>query len=374
VGNLASAIDELAGDDLDGMPATALSADIVELTRQRERLDAEVLRRLRRFDAVGGCEVDRALSTQAWLRHQCRVAPGAAAERVRVARRLESLPETRAAFAAGDIGYAHVRVIANTVESSDACEATVADAEPILVNVAREYDAVGVRRVAEHWRHMVDRDGFEADEHTRYERRRLHTSETFEGMVVGDFAADPENGSLIRTAIEAFAGPLPGADARTPGQRRFDALVEICRRVLDRGTPTSGGERPHLSVLVPLDTLEGRARAAGAEVSWVQQPISGEAARRLACDARVTRIITGPESQPLDVGRTTRTISPALRRAVIARDRHCVEEGCDRPPEWCEVHHIVPWIDGGETKLEDLELRCTPHHHDVHATRAPPGA
>jgi hypothetical protein len=374
VGNLASAIDELAADDLDGIPTAALGDEVVELTRQRERIEAQLLRRLQRFDASGAWADDGSLSTQAWLRRHCRMASGAAAERVWVARRLhDSLPETRAAFAAGDIGYAHARVIAGTVDSSAACEESIAEAEPILVDAARDCDPMRLRRVAEHWRHMVDRDAFGADEADRFERRRLHMSETFEGMVVGDFAADPENGSLIRTTIEAFARPFPGSDARTPGQRRFDGLVEICRRVLDRGAPLSGGERPHLAVVVPLDTLEGRTRAAGAEVSWVQQPVSGEAARRLACDAQVSRIITGPECQPLDAGRATRTIPPALRRAVIARDRHCVEEGCDRPPDWCEVHHRVHWIDGGETKLSNLELRCTPHHHDQHPDdRAPP--
>jgi len=98
----------------------------------------------------------------------------------------------------------------------------------------------------------------------------------------------------------------------------------------------------------------------------------------LACDAGVSRIITNGKSEPLDVGRRTRVVPPALRRAVIARGGHCVEPGCDCPPEWCDVHHIVHWIDGGETTLDNLELKCLQHHRDEHEgrrrDRSPPRA
>jgi hypothetical protein len=129
--------------------------------------------------------------------------------------------------------------------------------------------------------------------------------------------------------------------------------------------PTSGGERPHLNVHTDLLTLKRLAGAEAAELDW-GCVISGEAARRLACDAGVSRIITDGASEPLDVGRRTRTVPAALRRAVVARDRHCVASGCDRPPGWCEVHHKKHWIDGGATELSNLELRCHLHHRDEH--------
>jgi hypothetical protein len=374
VGNLASAIDELGAEDLEAVAPGVVGDDIVELTRERERIDAQLLRRLQRFDVSGAWADDGSLSTQAWLRRHCRIAPGAAAERVRVARRLHnSLPETRAAFAAGEIGYAHVRAIAAAVDSSEACEETIAEAEPILVDVARDSDPVALRRVAEHWKHMVDAAGFESEEQNRRDHRRLHVSSTFRGMVAGDFELEAEGGATVIAAIDAYARPLPG-DTRTPAQRRADALVELCRQALNRGAaPTSGGERPHVNVTVDLGTLERRAGAPAAELGRVDQPISGETARRLACDGGISRIITNGASEPLDVGRRTRVVPAPLRRAVIARDRHCVAPGCDRPPEWCEVHHRVHWLDGGETKLPNLELRCIPHHHDQHPEdRAPP--
>jgi hypothetical protein len=140
----------------------------------------------------------------------------------------------------------------------------------------------------------------------------------------------------------------------------------MARQALDRGDPPMAGtQRPHLNVLASLETLKALAGANAAELDW-GGAISGEAARRLACDCGVSRIITDGKSQPLDVGRRTRTPTAALRRAVIARDRHCVVPGCDRPPGWCEIHHRRHWIDGGHTRVDNLELRCHFHHRDEH--------
>jgi hypothetical protein len=298
------------------------------------------------------------------------VAPGAARERVSVARRLGELPETSAAFAAGEIGYGHVRQIsaaAGEVESD-----VWAESESILVDAARSLDPRGLNTVIAHWRHAVLPEAFVAAEAEVNGRRRFDISETFEGMTVFDGQLFGVDGAIVRTAIDAYNKPLPD-DPRTPTQRRADALVEMARQALNRGElPTRGGERPHLNVLVSLETLKGLAGAHAAELDW-GATISGEAARRLACDCGVSRIITTGKSEPLDVGRRMRTPSAALRRAVIARDRHCVAPGCDRPPGWCEVHHRQHWIDGGHTRLDDLELRCHFHHYDEHEGQWKPG-
>jgi hypothetical protein len=87
---------------------------------------------------------------------------------------------------------------------------------------------------------------------------------------------------------------------------------------------------------------------------------------QLACDVSVSRIVFGPASEVLDVGRKTRVIPAGLRRAVIARDRRCVAPGCGRSARWCDVHHIVPWLDGGETVIDNLCLLCRYHHSQVH--------
>jgi len=105
-----------------------------------------------------------------------------------------------------------------------------------------------------------------------------------------------------------------------------------------------------------------------AETEWAG-PISAEAARRLACDAIITRVITYGASQPLDVGRRTRTIPSAIRTALTVRDRGCAWPGCDRPPPWTDAHHIIPWANGGPTNLDNLVLLCRRHHRTVHEGR-----
>ena len=136
--------------------------------------------------------------------------------------------------------------------------------------------------------------------------------------------------------------------------------------MLDRGeVPECGGRRPHLNVLIRLEDLENRARAAMLDFGGKLSP---ESLRLLACDAAVVPIVMNGAGQPLDVGRATRTIPDGLRRAVAARDRGCAHPGCDRPPSWCEVHHVVPWEDGGPTSLGNLVMLCRAHHRQMHFT------
>ncbi len=366
MGNLGSAIDETLALDSDELGAE-LGPMLIELRRDIDRLEAGWTRLLRGFDRSGHWADDGALSTKAWLRHRCRLAPGTANEKVTVARRLADLPATEAAFEEGDISYAHVRVIAKA--TGDARPASADRIDPILADAARQLDPLRLRTAAEHWRHAVEPEVFLEVAEDAFQARRFHISETFEGRHAVDGEFDPEGGATIATAVHA-AETTSKDDPRSPAQRRADALVAIARSYLDRRVAqTTGGERPHLNVSVDLATLEGRAGAKAATLAWSEQPISGEAARRLACDAGVSRIITDGKSEPLDVGRRTRVVPAPLRRAVIARDQHCVEVGCDRPPEWCDVHHIVHWLDGGPTELSNLELRCHPHHRDEHEGR-----
>jgi hypothetical protein len=95
-------------------------------------------------------------------------------------------------------------------------------------------------------------------------------------------------------------------------------------------------------------------------------PIATAVVRRLVCDASIMRVVMAGPSEPLDVGRRTAVIPPAMRRAVIVRDRHCRFQGCDRPHTWCDAHHGVHWADGGPTALPNLLLLCRRHHRMVH--------
>ena len=165
----------------------------------------------------------------------------------------------------------------------------------------------------------------------------------------------------LSTMVEAMALPTD-----VPyGVRRARALVGLARYYLDHqdGVSSRTG-RPHVLVLVDLDVLE--ARAGGSATLASGAVITGEQARRVAEDAHVSRIITKGRSEPLDVGRTTRSVPPALAKAVIARDRHCTHPRCIAPPWACDIHHRRPWALGGPTSVDNLELKCWHHHDDLH--------
>ena len=101
--------------------------------------------------------------------------------------------------------------------------------------------------------------------------------------------------------------------------------------------------------------------------------VTPEMIRRITCDAGIIPMVLESDSEPLDVGRKTRTIPPALRRAIDHRDRHCTWKGCTAPLPWGDAHHITRWADGGETSLDNLALVCRKHHTATHdSNKAPP--
>jgi hypothetical protein len=185
-------------------------------------------------------------------------------------------------------------------------------------------------------------------------------------------------------------------------------LTELARRQLEGGRlPNTGGVRPQVTVTIELASLLGQAGLPGGEGGWVG-PLPAETARRLACDAAVTRVLVtrhqpvgdgdhhpasqsddgdpagdlaarlraalvllppvlgGARAEPLEVGRATRVIAPAQRTALTVRDGGCRFPGCDRPVAWCDAHHLRHWLHGGPTDLANLVLLCCGHHHAVH--------
>src|SRR3954451_10337035 len=172
-------------------------------------------------------------------------------------------------------------------------------------------------------------------------RRRFTMAAGLEGRVHLRGELDPTGGEYLRTALVALMnGDRPTGDLRCHAERQGDALVALARGALDGGTlPDVRGERPHVRVTIDWQSLcaaRGTVGGAGGELGWAG-PITPEAARGLACDASVVRIITGPDGLPLDVGRAQRTASAAIRRAVELRDGRCVFAACDALPEWCDV-------------------------------------
>ncbi len=317
-------------------------------------------------DRSGAWLDDGAVSSAAWVREHCRVPHGVARATVDLARTLPSLPATSEAFARGDISRRHAEAIANacTSERRDA----IVDFESALVDAARVASVRELRGIVQHVTDAIDGDGGAATANEHHERRRLHVSPTLDGMVAIDGLLDPESGEVVLSALDAaMRVDLEPGDVRSKPQRRADALVQLC-----------AGEHvvANVSVLVDVESLERRggidaAMRARAEAAHVGA-LSAETLRRLSCDAGISRVITQGCSEPLDVGRATRTISPALRRALVVRDGGCSFPGCDRPPGWCDAHHRVHWADGGETRLDNLVLLCRRHHRAVHEGGADP--
>lgn len=253
------------------------------------------------------------------------------------------------------------------------------------------------------------------------EREYLDVAPTMGGYHLSGFLTE-EHGQTLTTAIGSVMGAPSADDDRTPGQRRAQALADLSRVVLDNGhTGTGAAVRPHLSVTVSWTELQALAAKNAARTSSrrttydhpagtsaagpndvrpnsakveplgqdrsgmsdagpstpagvpdikrpavfteTSSPVPASLLRRLACDSEVTRIVFGPDSQILDVGRAKRTVTGQLRRAVIARDKHCVYDQCDQPPTRCEVHHALRhWAHGGETSTTNAALLCYHHH------------
>ena len=358
--SLRSVVDEMAGEDLAFVGDRQIEDDLVELDQQMGRLSAQRSRRLAEIDRRSSYEDQGYLSTTSWLRDRCRISAREATKRVHRARALSSMPFTAAAYQDGDLATAVVDLLTSAHKRHPE---TFAEHEATLVEQARALNPRDASRLIAYWRQALDHHNEDAAR--QRSRRRLSIAATFEGMVHGEFELDPESGEAVMAALRALAETTDGTDERTPAQRRADALVELCRDYLDHGdAPVRGGEKPHISLLVSLEALQGgKGKPCELDEAGV---VSGEVARRIVCDSAISRIITKGPSEPLDVGRRTRTIPPAIRRALNLRDGGCVIKICDRPPRWCDAHHRQHWIDGGPTSLENLELLCRRHHRLAH--------
>src|SRR2546422_2078970 len=315
---------------------------------------------VRRFDESGEYKADGALSVTDWLRSRCKLSGGAAAERVEVARQLEKLPQTQAALANGDVGYQHAVVMARAAEHVGA--AAVRKEEDTLLQAAQTMDPGQFTTVAKNFEHRIDTAGALAEANHAYQRRYFHIAEPVDGLVRLEGVLDAEGGATLRTALQPFMKPVKD-DARTYGQRCADALVELGRQG-SGGKRDGAGPRPQLVIRASLDTLAGVKGGPAGELEG-GGTVPAETVQRYACDSAISRI-TGQGELEDELNHASRTLPAATRRALEARDRHCVFPGCTRPLNWCDGHHLVWWTRGGATALPNLALLCRPHHRMVH--------
>ncbi len=278
------------------------------------------------------------------------------------------LPATAAAVAEHAIGAADVAVIRSVLARipPHLDQETRAEVEAQLARHARTLDAGQLAIVGKRILAYLDQDGRRPND-TPETRRSLRFHDRDGGYELAGWL-DREAAEILRSALSPLAAPRPTTDTeidlRTTAQRDADALVELASRALNDGDlPTEGGERPQVVVTVSLPVLQGRIGSAHLAFGG---PINADVARRIACDAGVIPVVLGSRGEPLDVGRASRTVPAAIRRAVILRDGGCAFPGCSVPARWCDIHHLLHWVDHGPTSLQNCVALCGRHHRLLH--------
>jgi Domain of unknown function (DUF222)/HNH endonuclease len=280
------------------------------------------------------------------------------------------LPAVAAVFDAGGASLRHVEVAArvlNTPAAARLSPETWAGVETQLAAwipdcTPNEFHARGTQFVD-----TLDMDGPEPDDRPEPSINELflHRNPNGIGGTLKGTYQDAAMFDAIASLIDTTAKPLTADDDRSMPQRQAEALADACGYVLDHGSseqvPSSGGRRPHLNIIVALEDLERRARAAMLDFGGTLTP---ESLRMLCCDANVIPIVMDGKGQPMDVGRMTRVIPEGIRRAVAARDRGCAR--CGRPASWCEIHHLVEWSNQGPTSVDNCVQLCRACHRLIH--------
>jgi hypothetical protein len=346
-----------------------MEAELVAMRRRMDAFEGEWLALVAEYDRSGEWQAAGYLSAAAALRHLCRMDRGVAAGHVKLARKTADLPETREALEAGDISRAHVQAIADAFTPERA--EMLAPLEGEFVEVARKCTPSELRNVVRYATDALDGDGGAASDAEQHARRRFHMSRTFDGLLKVDGMFSGLDAEYWETAINAeMERDRPAADPRTPAQWRADAATNIMRRALDTGTlGNSRKVRPHVTVVVDMNDLPGSTPQL-IDAIRTERRYRGSLSRatldRIMCDADITRVLMAGDSEVLDVGRATRTVSKAQWNALVARDGGCTKPGCKEPPERCQVHHVRPWAEGGPTDIDNLKLECDRHHLEEH--------
>jgi hypothetical protein len=303
------------------------------------------------FAASDAWEEDGSVSGVDWLRFNCHMNPGAAANSIAVGEMLERIPESHQAVVDGEIGFAHLATMART---ADALQERFD--EKVLVEKAKENSPGKFFYICHHARHAADPKAYAAEQAEQVQQRRLKLSTWMDGSLLISGQLDPIGGAAFLTRLAPLARRSGAHDYRDQEQRNADALVELC---------SGGGSQAQIQVTSSLETLLALAGAPAAEMEH-SLPVSSKTIERLACDSSIARVLLNSESMVIDVGRSKRVVSEPGRRALVARDGNCRWPECDRPASRSAAHHLVHWIHGGTTDLDNLILLCHRHHWMVH--------
>jgi 5-methylcytosine-specific restriction endonuclease McrA len=357
-----------------------LGDEIAELSAHRDAATARLLDLIREFDARGGWG-NGFRSCAEWLSWRVGLAPGAAREKVRVARALGTLPQIARALASGEVSYSKVRELTRVATP---------ETEERLLAVARAGTAAHVERIVRGWR-RVDRQAEARENALQHPSRTLHVWQEEDGTVLLRARLTPEVGALVMRALEAARETLyerarhvdpvwpndPAQVSPTIVQQRADALALLAETALHHGIdPGAPGERYQVVVHVESPVLAD-AEQSGQSVLEDGMRVPAGTSQRLACDASRVVMRHDEDGRIVEVGARTRTIPPALRRALHHRDRGCRFPGCGL--RFAEGHHVRHWAQGEPTTLSNLTLLCRRHHRAVHedgyqVDRQPDGA
>ena len=357
---------------------------LVHACSLRDRLDAKILEAVGDYDHAELWRDDGATSMVAWLRAHAEQSARDASWQAKTARRLRQLPHTAAACIDGSLSIGQLKAIVGNI--SDRTVGLFAQQEDQIIAGLTRCTVAGVANAMQHWKALAEAaldDNEPADD-----EQTLNLSKTMDGRRELSGSLNPETGAALETALRLADRYDPDSESdnepkRTPARRRADALDTIARHFLDHQLVNLGKRhRPHLNVFVNLDDIvdpdndtsglddidNARAKRADKANGWLADGTVLDAAtiRTLLCDAGVHRVVTRGHSSIVDYGHSTRTIHPSTFAVLVARDRCCRFPGCDRPPSWCEGHHLVPWEHNGPTDTANLALFCSRHHHLLH--------
>jgi hypothetical protein len=369
--DLECALDRLAEEDLKPMFGPQLLDRTRRLLRARNRLEAQTARSVREGELTQAPEHDGLKTMQSWLRGHARLSPAAAHRLVGAGRALEHLPAVATAFADGRVTADQIAVIAPVTKPEHVTAAAeqgvdLADIDVVLAQTAATRPHADLAQVVHHYLERLDPDGLEPDP---TEGRSFTMVRHADGSRSGRFDLDAVGGEKVEAVLESLLqANRPKGDLRNRAQQLGDAFVQWADNTLAAGNlPILRTVKPHVVVMIGLDDFVDPATGHGAARTGFGARISASRARWVACDGNVSRLIVGPEGQPMDIGRTTRVWPPHIRRAIEIRDRHCVFAGCYAPTHWCDVHHVLEWmLDHGPTCVENGALLCERHHTKVH--------
>lgn len=359
--------------------AEQLGAEITELCSYIYAAEYRLLTLIRQFDNNEYWAGQGLCSCAHWLNIKCGIGMNAAREKVRVAHALEKLPGISEGFSSGKLSYSKVRAITRIADETN---------EDYLLMIAEHGTAHHVEKLVSKFRTAKRlQDAEIANE--QYNKREVTHYYDHDGCLVIKARLPAEQGALIVKALEmamdvsfvggGHAGDVTAVDVplgQTPEQddehtpiaaRRADALAEIAETYMNN-SESSGSTADRYQVIVHVGTVPGPfvgARPARDPYLEDGPGVTAETSRRIACDSSVVAIKEGKNGEPLSIGRRSRTIPPAMRRALRVRDKGCRFPGCTNT-RFVDGHHIKHWADDGETSLDNLVMLCRHHHHLVH--------